>query len=152
MERRFHLASELRLVAVASVLLLDCDVRGASDFKEGLLAPGPISDAGWNADAYDGLTRTGDVRGAQVSYGKTRTPAEFEEGFHDLASGGCRLVFGHRFEVQDGAAMVGDEFPNTVFITTSGSTVRASVPPRVFGFEEGTHRAGLLGRTRSPWA
>ncbi|MEK7667339.1 MAG: BMP family protein [Gemmatimonadota bacterium] len=116
-----------------------------------LLTPGPISDAGWNAGAYDGLMRIRDSVGAQVSHVETRTPAEFEEAFRDFASRGYRLVFGHGFEFQDAAARVGHEFPNTVFITTSGSTVRANVAPMVFRLEEGTYLAGMLagGMTRS---
>ncbi len=151
MIRHLNLTSQLCIVAVASVLLFGCDRSGSSDFKVALLTPGPISDAGWNAGAYDGLMRIRDSVGAQVSHVETRTPAEFEEAFRDFASRGYRLVFGHGFEFQDAAARVGHEFPNTVFITTSGSTVRANVAPMVFRLEEGTYLAGMLagGMTRS---
>ncbi len=120
-------------------------------FKVALLTPGPISDAGWNAGAYEGLERIRDSLGAEVSHAETRTPAEFEEAFRDYARRGFRLVFGHGFEFQDAAARVGAEFPNTVFITTSGATVRANVSPMVFRLEEGTYLAGMLagGMTRT---
>jgi basic membrane lipoprotein Med (substrate-binding protein (PBP1-ABC) superfamily) len=116
-----------------------------------LLTPGPISDAGWNAGAYDGLMRIKDSLAAEVSQVETKSPAEFEEAFRDYASRGYNLVFGHGFEFQDAAARVGAEFPNTVFITTSGSTVRPNVSPIVFRLEEGTYLAGMLagGLTRS---
>lgn len=139
MERHFNLASQLCVVAVASVLLLDCGRGGASEFKVALLTTGPISDAGWNAGAYEGLMRIRDSLRALVSHVETRTPAGFEEAFRDFASRGYRLVFGHGFEFQDAAARVGDRFPNTVFITTSGSTVRANVAPLVFRLEAGTY-------------
>lgn len=109
-----------------------------------LLTPGPISDAGWNAGAYEGLLRIRDSLGASVSQVQTRTPAEFEEAFRDYARRGYRLVFGHGFEFQDAAARVGADFPNTIFITTSGSTVRSNVSPMVFRLEEGTYLAGML--------
>jgi len=123
----------------------------AAAFKVALLTPGPISDAGWNAGAYEGLLRIRDSLGAEVSQVETRTPAEFEEAFRDYATRGYHLVFGHGFEFQDAAARVGAEFPNTTFITTSGSTVRPNVSPMVFRLEEGTYLAGMLagGVTRT---
>jgi basic membrane lipoprotein Med (substrate-binding protein (PBP1-ABC) superfamily) len=120
-------------------------------FKVALLTPGPISDAAWNAGAYEGLLRIRDSLGAKVSQVETRTPAEFEEAFRDYARQGYRLVFGHGFEFQDAAARVAADYPNTIFITTSGSTVRHNVSPMVFRLEEGTYLAGMLagGMTRS---
>jgi basic membrane lipoprotein Med (substrate-binding protein (PBP1-ABC) superfamily) len=112
--------------------------------KVALLTPGPISDAGWNAGAYQGLEQIRDSLGAEVSHVETRTPAEFEEAFRDYARRGFRLVFGHGFEFQDAAARVGADYPNTIFITTSGSTVRPNVSPMVFRLEEGTYLAGML--------
>lgn len=121
-----------------------CGGRPSAEFKVALLTPGPISDAAWNAGAYEGLLRIRDSLGAQVAQVETKTPAEFEEAFRDFASRGYRLVFGHGFEFQDAAARVGADFPNTVFITTSGSRVRANVAPMVFRLEEGTYLAGML--------
>jgi len=125
--------------------------NSTTSFKVALLTPGPISDAGWNAGAYEGLQRIRDSLGAEISQIETRTPAEFEEAFRDYARRGYRLVFGHGFEFQDAAARVGADYPNTVFITTSGSTVRPNVSPMVFRLEEGTYLAGMLagGITRS---
>ncbi|MFI5279528.1 MAG: BMP family protein [Gemmatimonadales bacterium] len=117
---------------------------GGEHFKVALLTPGPISDAGWNAGAYEGLLRIRDSLGAEVSQVETKTPAEFEEAFRDYARRGFNLVFGHGFEFQDAAARVGAEYPNTVFITTSGSTVRPNVSPMVFQLEEGTYLGGML--------
>ena len=144
MNRRFYIQS---LICLVSVISLTSCKRGADSggaFKVALLTPGPISDAGWNAGAYEGLLRIRDSLGAEVSNVETRTPAEFEEAFRDYASRGYRLVFGHGFEFQDAAARVGAEFPNTIFITTSGSTVRPNVSPMVFRLEEGTYLAGML--------
>src|SRR5262245_38799565 len=73
-------------------------------FKVALLTPGPISDAGWNALAYEGLVAIRDQLGAEITQTETKTPAEFEEGFRDFARRGYRLIFGHGFEFQDAAA------------------------------------------------
>src|SRR5207245_478144 len=102
-------------VAVAT-LLTSCARRDtAAHFRVALLTPGPISDAGWNAGAYEGLLRIRDSLGAEVSQVETKTPAEFEEAFRDYARRGYSLVFGHGFEFQDAAARVGAEYPNTIF-------------------------------------
>jgi len=141
-----------RLVTVAIVsCILACRRSADTSFKVALLTPGPISDAGWNAGAYEGLMRIRDSLGATVSQVQTRTPAEFEGAFRDYARRGFNLVFGHGFEFQDAAARVGAEFPRTIFVTTSGSTVRPNQSPMVFRLEEGTYLAGMLagGITRT---
>jgi basic membrane protein A and related proteins len=116
----------------------------ARPFKVALLSPGPVSDAGWNALAYEGLLAIRDQLGAEVSQIQTKTPAEFEEGFRDFARRGYQLVFGHGFEFQDAAAAVARDFPGTVFITTSGNTVRKNVAPLRFMLEEATYLEGIL--------
>jgi basic membrane protein A and related proteins len=114
------------------------------NFRVALLTPGPVSDAGWNALAYEGLLKVRDQLGAEVSQVETKTPAEFEEAFRDYASRHFHLIFGHGFEFQDAAAKVGADFPDSVFITTSGSTVRRNVAPIRFMLEEATYLMGMM--------
>jgi basic membrane protein A and related proteins len=116
----------------------------AAKFKVALLSPGPVSDAGWNALAYEGLLAIRDQLGAEVAQVQTKTPAEFEEGFRDFARRGYQLVFGHGFEFQDAAAAVAPDFPDTVFITTSGNTVRKNVAPLRFMLEEAAYLEGII--------
>jgi basic membrane lipoprotein Med (substrate-binding protein (PBP1-ABC) superfamily) len=116
----------------------------AGTFKVALLSPGPVSDAGWNALAYEGLLAIRDELGAEIAQIQTKTPAEFEAGFRSFAQRGFNLVFGHGFEFQDAAAAVAPDFPKTVFITTSGNTVRPNVAPLRFMLEEATYLEGML--------
>jgi basic membrane lipoprotein Med (substrate-binding protein (PBP1-ABC) superfamily) len=109
-----------------------------------LLTPGPISDRSWNGGAYDGLLAIRDSLDAQVSHVQTKTPAEFEENFRQYGAQGYDLVFGHGFEFQDAAVRVGPEFPKTIYVTTSGNTVRANVAGIQFAFEEASYLAGIL--------
>jgi len=149
----------LRLWAVGCLALLviggcrrgaeEQPVGAASTFKVALLSPGPVSDAGWNALAYEGLLRIRDELGAEISQTQTKTPAEFEEGFRDYARRGFNLIFGHGFEFQDAAAAVAPDFPNTVFITTSGNTVRKNVAPLRFMLEEATYLEGMMAASMS---
>ncbi len=145
----------LAALALFCVVAAGCTEKepsgGGSDpaFKVALLSPGPVSDAGWNALAYEGLLSIRDELGAEVSQVETKTPAEFEEGFRDYARRGFQLVFGHGFEFQEAAAAVAPDFPNTVFITTSGNTVRDNVAPLRFMLEEATYLAGMAAASMS---
>ena len=144
----------ISLLTTACALLLvacsggDSAARGNSadsaTFKVALLTPGPISDHSWNAGAYEGLLRIRDSLGAHISHIQVKTPADFEENFRQYGAQHYNLVFGHGFEFQDAASRVGPEFPNTVYITTSGNRFGKNVAPMVFGFEEPSYLAGVL--------
>src|SRR5512147_2059345 len=138
--------SRLAGILVLLVACAACSGSPSSDgkFKVALLSPGPVSDAGWNALAYEGLLAIRDQLGAEIAQVQTKTPAEFEAGFRDFGRRGFNLVFGHGFEFQDAAAAVAPDFPATVFITTSGNTVRPNVAPLRFMLEEATYLEGML--------
>lgn len=133
------------------LLMLGCQSQPASPaaFRAALLSPGPVSDAGWNASAYEGLLRIRDELNAEISQIEVKTPAQFEQGFRDYASRGFNIVFGHGFEFQDAAAAVAPDFPNTVFITSSGTTVRPNVAPMVFEIEQATYLMGVMAAMMS---
>ena len=140
-----------RLSAICGLLLfpvaLACgrgEPKGPPPFRVALLTPGSVADGGWNQAAYEGLLRIRDELGAEVNNEETKTPGQFEEGFRDYASRGYQLVFGHGFEYQQAAARVAAQFPDTVFITTSGNTVRPNVAPMVFELEQATYLCGFL--------
>ncbi|MDQ7052750.1 MAG: BMP family protein [candidate division KSB1 bacterium] len=139
------------VLMAASAGLMQCSKKAAENgrFKVALLSPGPISDAGWNAAAYEGLMLIQKQLDAEISQIETKTPSEFEEAFRDYARRGFHLVFGHGFEFQDAAAAVAPDFPKTVFITTSGNTVRDNVSPMVFELEQATYLAGMLAALMS---
>jgi basic membrane protein A len=137
----------LRMLASLVVLLVPACSEPDSDpnaFRVALLTPGSIADGGWNAGAYEGLVAIRDQLGAEVRHAETRTPTEFEEGFRDFAERGFALVFGHGFEYQEAAAKVAADYPGTIFVTTSGDTVRANVAPMVFELEQATYLCGVL--------
>lgn len=114
------------------------------DFKVGLLTPGPVSDKGWNAGAYEGLMLIHTRLGAKVSHVQVKSPAEHEEHFRSYADEGYDLVFGHGFEFQDAAKRVAADFPGTFFVTTSGNTVTQNVGATRIQLEEVTYLLGLM--------
>ena len=117
--------------------------------RVGLLTPGSVNDSGWNAIAYEGLQRIHKELGAEVSHQETRTPAEFEEGFRSFGAKSFDLAFGHGFEFQDAALKAGKQFPRTVFVTTSGSSVAPNVSPMVFQLEQATYLLGIVAARES---
>ena len=119
-------------------------------FRVALVTPGPVSDAGWNAAAFEGLQRIGTELGAATSHVEAGTPAAFEEAFRDFARRGTALIFGHGFELQDAALTVGAEYPGTRFVITSGLATRPNVAGLVFRLEEAAYLAGVLAAEVSP--
>ena len=138
---------------ICSLIVLLFGVAGgtvdAAEFKVALLTPGSISDAGWNALAYEGLKRIEKELGAEISHVESKAPSQWEEHFRSYASKGYDLVFGHGFEYQEAAKSVAPDFPDTVFITTSGNTVADNVASIVFELEEVTYLLGVIAGTMS---
>src|SRR5229473_5813311 len=117
--------------------------------RVGLLTPGSVNDNGWNAIAYEGLLRIQKELGAQISHQETKTPAEIDEGFRSYGAKGFDLAFGHGFEFQDAALKAGKQYPKTIFITTSGSSVAPNVSPMVFELEQATYLLGVIAGRES---
>jgi basic membrane protein A and related proteins len=145
-----------RVVAALTLFVLACggparevSAPAKPPMKVGLLTPGSINDHGWNAIAWEGLERIHDKLGAEISHQETKTPAEFEEGFRSYGARGFNLAFGHGFEFQDAALSAGKQYPNTVFITTSGSSVSKNVAPMVFELEQATYLLGVIAAHES---
>lgn len=122
---------------------------GRSAFKVGLLTPGPVSDGGWNAGAYEALQDIKKELGAEVSNQQVATPADFEQGFRGYAQQGFSVVFGHGFEFQDPALRVAKDFPGTKFVVSSGSVSAKNVASLQFDLDQATYLAGMLAASLS---
>jgi basic membrane protein A and related proteins len=116
----------------------------SSAFKVALLTPGPVSDAGWNAAAYQGLQLIKNKLGAETALVQTKSPADFDDAFRDFASRGFDLIFAHGFEYTDSALEVARSFPKTYFVVSSGSQSSANVASITFNVDEATYVEGVL--------
>lgn len=146
---RFSTRGRRTVTLLAATALLACSggQEAASDdgtFRVALLTPGAISDQAWNGGAYAGLERIRDSLGAHVSHVQTKSPPEFDENFRQYGRQGYDLVFGHGFEYQDAALRVSPEFPNTIYVTTSGNSTGPNLAGMVFAFEEPSYLAGII--------
>jgi len=116
----------------------------SSTFRVALLTPGPVSDAGWNAAAFEGLQLIKSKLGAETALVQTRSPADFDDSFRDFASRGFQLIFAHGYEYTDEALSVARSFPNTYFVVSSGSASSSNVASLTFNVDEATYIEGML--------
>ena len=137
----------LCLIAIGVILIGNTDLfakEKPEEFKVALLLPASITDGGWNAFAYDGLKAIEKELGAKISHIESRTPTDQEAHFRDYAMDGYQLIFGHGFGYQDPAKQVASDFPETVFITSTGNTVTDNISPMVFAIEEPVYLLGVI--------
>jgi basic membrane protein A len=126
------------------VALLSCSSPVQPEMRVGLVTPGSVADAAWNSGAYEGLQRIRDSLALPISHVEARTPAAQAEALRTYASQRYALVFAHGFEFQDIAERVSAEYPQTVFIVTSGRRARGNVSPLIFRLEEASYLAGMV--------
>jgi len=132
-------------IIVVSLCLVGCrESASVGGFRVALVTPGSISDAAWNSGAYAGLQAIKDSLGVEVSHVEAQTPSEQEEALRAYAAQGYALIFGHGFEFQGPAERVAAQYPNSVFIITSGERVRGKVAPLVFRLHEASYLAGMV--------
>ncbi len=139
----------IALLLVHVSLLVGCNTHPGSappsqGFRVALLTPGSISDAGWNAAAFNGLQLIKSKLGAETALVQTKSPADFEDAFRDFASRGFDIVFAHGFEYTDAALEVAKQFPNTYFVVSSGSASSHNVASITFNVDQATYVEGVL--------
>ena len=115
-----------------------------SKFRVALLTPGPVSDGGWNAAAYEGLQLIKSRLGAETALVQTTSPADFEDSFRDFAGRGFNLIFAHGFEYTDAAIEVARDFPKTYFAVSSGGASSRNVASLTFNFDDATYIEGII--------
>lgn len=114
-----------------------------SEFKVALITPGPVSDAGWNAMAYEGLKSIETELGAQVNNQEATGP-KIRDAMRSYAQQGYDLVFGHGYEYNEPAIEVAKDFPDTVFISSSGGKTAKNAGAFRFYLEQGFFLAGYV--------
>lgn len=114
-----------------------------SGFKVALLTPGPVSDAGWNAMAFEGLKGIETELGAAVSNQEATGP-KIRDAMRSYAQQGYDLVFGHGYEYNEPAVEVAKDFPDTVFVSSSGGKTAKNAGAFRFYLEQGFFIAGYV--------
>jgi basic membrane lipoprotein Med (substrate-binding protein (PBP1-ABC) superfamily) len=110
--------------------------------KVGLLTNGSLTDSGWNSLAGEALKQMERDLGAETSH-QSAGAAQAEEALRGFARDGCTLVFAHGNEFGDAAKLAGAEYPNTIFIVSSGEVEAGNVASLRFDLGEASYLAGM---------
>ena len=120
----------------------------ADQLQVALLTPGPVSDAGWNALASQGLQAIAKDLGAKVDSQEAKG-TQIRDAFRAYAQKDYDLVFGHGYEYNEPASEVAKDFPGTVFVTSSGGKTAANLGAFRFALEEGFYLSGMMAASMS---
>lgn len=120
----------------------------SSSLKVALLTPGPVSDAGWNALAFDGLQAIKTEMGAEVN-NQEATGDGIRDAMRTYAQQKYNLVIGHGYEYNQVEAEVAKDFPETVFVSSSGGLSGANYGAFRFYLEQGFYLAGMMAASMS---
>jgi len=111
------------------------------EFKVALLTPGPVNDAGWSAMAYEGLQTMKKDLGATVD-NQEAGGTKIRDAMRSYAQKGYKLVIGHGYEYNEPAVEVAKDFPETVFVSSSGDKTAPNAGAFRFALEQGCYLAG----------
>lgn len=151
------------LAALAIAVLIGCGSGGSdtpqvkdggtpgpdvSEFKVALLTPGPVSDAGWSAMAYDGLQAIKSEMNATVD-NQEATGTKIRDAMRSYAQKNYNLVFGHGFEYNEPEIEVAKDFPDTIFVSSSGGGTAANAGAFRFYLEQSFYLAGYMAAKMS---
>ena len=121
---------------------------GNSKFKIALVMTGARSDNGWNAGGVKALEAVqkelnlspDDVK----SVDNQTSPEDREKSLKDFAAKKYNIVFAHGAEYQSIATKIEKDFPNTLFVISSGEKAGANTLPIILKLEDGAYLEGML--------
>ena len=153
--------SRIKIVGLVAALALvvaacggdDGDDAGAEHLRRtarragvAMILPGPISDADYNAVAYEALQTTGEELDVETAYTDSVSVADAERVAADYADDGFDIVILHGAQFGSVAATLAPSHPDTTFIIQS-SGEQEGLPDNVYNLAR-TYVPGfyLLGR------
>ncbi len=117
-------------------------------YKIALILSGSATDHGWNQDAVEAIhdVQTAlNLPASSISIKEEATsPSQQQDNLRAYASQGYNLIFGHGEEYQAPALHMASQFPNTLFVISSGDKLATNVTPIVFKLEDGSYLLGML--------
>lgn len=100
--------------------------------------------------AYEGLKAIESDLGATVNNQQNVSDAQsIKDAMRQYAREGYKLVFGHGYEYNEPAIEIAKDFPNTIFVSSSGSQTAENVGAFRFKLEEGFFLAGYVAGSMS---
>ncbi len=128
-------------------------VPPAGTFKAALVMSGSTSDNGWNAGAYKAFQavktdlKLGKDDAAYID--KQIAAGDQEKSLRAFATKKYALVFGHGSEYEAMALKMEADFPQTLFVISSGRQVGKNTMPIVFQLEDAAYMEGMVAAAMS---
>lgn len=123
------------------------------EFKVALVMSGPTTDNGWNAGAlkaFDAVKTALNLTSDTAAYvDKQKATPDQEKSLRDFATKKYALVFGHGSEYEAPALKMETDFPQTLFVISSGRKVGKNTIPIIFQLEDGAYLEGMLAAAMS---
>jgi len=136
----------LVLVLASGILVAGCRRPAADEgqLKMALVLNGPISDGGWNANAYAGLKLAEETYGFEIAYSESVQQSDYETAFTDYANQGYDLIIANGFEFTDAVMTVAENFPEVMFGIINGGAIAENVAILGFDNVEAGYLAGAF--------
>ncbi len=94
--------------------------------------------------AYEGLQAIKDQTGAEVSNEEAAGETKIKDAMRTYAQKGYNLIFGHGYEYNAPEVALAGDFPNAVFVSSSGDKTAKNAGAFRFELEQGFYLAGLM--------
>lgn len=112
--------------------------------KMALVINGPVSDGGWNSNAWKGLELAKEKYGTEIAVSENVKQSDYEAAFREYANQGYDLIIANGFEFSDAVKAVAADYPDTKFAVINGSFVADNVASLNFDNYVVAYLAGAL--------
>lgn len=113
-----------------------------------LIMEGVITDAGWNADAYNGLMEAAkEVPGVEVAYSEGVKAPDWEATMRDYGNQGYDVILCHHSVMTDTVALVAPEFPKSLYVVSNSGIKGSNMSGLDTKNEESGYMAGYIAGT-----
>ncbi len=126
------------ILVILTLLLAALPVAAQDSFVFGVVLVGPKNDRGWSQSHYEaGLRLEESIPGSQMLLFESLNPADAPETTladvaGEMIDQGAQLIFTTSDEFEEDTSLVAAQFPDTIFVNTTGSTVlEGSAPANV---------------------
>lgn len=129
------------------------DSSSSSDSEEpikvALLMSGPITDGGWNTNAYNALVEAGEKYGLETAYTENVEVNDQLTLMRQYATKGYDLIIGNGFQYEDAATQAASEFPDTCFWVYGGTVTGENLASSVYWMGQTGYPIGALMGVRT---
>jgi basic membrane protein A and related proteins len=147
----------LVLLCIIALLLVGCQASApvpeeapeATAIKVALVLSGPISDASWNAAAYNSLISLNDKFDLEIEYTENVGLPDIEPTYRGYADNGFDVIIGHGFQFSDPALEIAPTYPDTKWGVVMGYAGADNIESLNFREEETSYLAGFVAASMS---